>query len=235
MIQLKIPQPCTEQWTSMTPVGVDCRYCAQCHKNIVDFTFKSDTEILRHMQENEGRICGRFSPDQLQRTLHSANKHGRGIQAFAVGFLGLFALPAGAQQYESIHISQPAQKNIVKPVIQDTLFRTITGRILDPYTDQPVYAATVQYRGFGTTTDLDGIFSLRVPISALQHLEEGLTISYVGSNTLNIPLPERILHEDLALKSNYLDYSSVLMGEIVVVAPKNPWNRIKSFFYRLFN
>ena len=42
-IQLHIPEPCHEDWTTMEPVEVG-KYCAACQKQVVDFTGMSDLE-----------------------------------------------------------------------------------------------------------------------------------------------------------------------------------------------
>jgi hypothetical protein len=219
----------------MTPVRPDCRHCAQCHKNIVDFTFKSDAEILRHLQQNEGRICGRFRPDQLQRPLHSANKIGWGVRAFATGLLGLFALPAWSQQQDPIQMNQPINNPTIISVSQDTIIRTISGKIIDPQTGEPIIGAVVQFRNFGTITNLDGVFSLRVPLSTLYPMNEPLKVHFTGFMPLELPLPEKILQEDLALLPQPMEESNALLGEIILVSPKKPGDRIRCFFRKIFH
>lgn len=53
----------------MTPTATG-RHCAACAKTVVDFTLKTDTEILAYLTKAAGtQICGRFVAEQLNRPL----------------------------------------------------------------------------------------------------------------------------------------------------------------------
>lgn len=61
------PAPCAESWAAMTPNNLG-RHCLACQKTVVDFTLKSDAEILAYFQQvSAGRTCGRFRVGQLER------------------------------------------------------------------------------------------------------------------------------------------------------------------------
>lgn len=68
MLNISIPNPCHEDWNTMTPDQTG-RHCSICAKSVVDFTGMSD-EAVKHFfldrKANE-RICGRFKQTQLQR------------------------------------------------------------------------------------------------------------------------------------------------------------------------
>ena len=69
---LTIPQPCHESWAAMSPTATG-RHCAACAKTVVDFTLKTDAEILAHLAgAAPGRTCGRFAAGQLERPLQRA-------------------------------------------------------------------------------------------------------------------------------------------------------------------
>ncbi|MBO2010390.1 carboxypeptidase-like regulatory domain-containing protein [Hymenobacter negativus] len=69
---IHIPQPCHESWDAMTP-NVSGRHCAACQKTVVDFTHKTDAEILAYLAKAAGgRTCGRFAAGQLERPLQRA-------------------------------------------------------------------------------------------------------------------------------------------------------------------
>ncbi|MFD2722083.1 carboxypeptidase-like regulatory domain-containing protein [Hymenobacter monticola] len=69
---LHIPQPCSESWDAMRPVAQG-RHCAACQKTVVDFTHKTDAEILALLAGAAGgRTCGRFAAGQLGRPLQRA-------------------------------------------------------------------------------------------------------------------------------------------------------------------
>ena len=69
---LHIPQPCPESWAAMSPTGTG-RHCAACAKTVVDFTLKTDAEILAYLaRAGNSRTCGRFAAGQLERPLQRA-------------------------------------------------------------------------------------------------------------------------------------------------------------------
>lgn len=66
--QLQIPTPCHENWANMQPADKG-RHCAACQKTVVDFTAMNDTEIIRYMSGAGHNVCGRLTPDQMNRPL----------------------------------------------------------------------------------------------------------------------------------------------------------------------
>jgi hypothetical protein len=69
---LAIPQPCHESWDAMSPATTG-RHCAACAKTVVDFTLKTDAEILAYLAgAANDRTCGRFAAGQLERPLQRA-------------------------------------------------------------------------------------------------------------------------------------------------------------------
>ncbi|GAA4051306.1 hypothetical protein GCM10022409_42590 [Hymenobacter glaciei] len=71
------------------------RHCAACSHTVVDFTLKTDAEILAYLAgAASGRTCGRFAAGQLDRPLQRAmpvapNGHWRAWLAAAVAMWGL--------------------------------------------------------------------------------------------------------------------------------------------------
>lgn len=62
---ITIPKPCQEKWSEMLPTA-NGRFCAVCQKNVVDFTQKSEKEILLYFLQNP-TTCGRFKQIQVNR------------------------------------------------------------------------------------------------------------------------------------------------------------------------
>ena len=67
-IQIKVADPCGQNWEGMKEVK-DGRYCASCQKTVVDFTTMSDRELLSWLAGAGKNVCGRLSPDQVNRDL----------------------------------------------------------------------------------------------------------------------------------------------------------------------
>ena len=60
-----IHEPCTEDWGKMSPEHQG-RHCQVCCKTVVDFSQKSNTEIVDFLKTNsDKKICGRFRSVQL--------------------------------------------------------------------------------------------------------------------------------------------------------------------------
>lgn len=68
-LHLKIPEPCHEDWNTMTPVEKG-RFCDSCQKQVVDFTGMSDEQVFAFFRKPAtGSVCGRFMNDQLDRDI----------------------------------------------------------------------------------------------------------------------------------------------------------------------
>lgn len=68
-IQFKIDEPCSENWDMMTHVDTARRHCKSCDKVITDFSGMSDTEVMLWFKHSKGKVCGRFTPNQLNRAM----------------------------------------------------------------------------------------------------------------------------------------------------------------------
>lgn len=55
---------CTEDWNSMQPMAGG-RFCDTCQKKVYDLTDKNVAFFAKIMQENNNKVCGRFTSDQL--------------------------------------------------------------------------------------------------------------------------------------------------------------------------
>lgn len=67
-VHLSIPKPCHENWNQMLPEEQG-KFCLNCQKTVVDFSAMSDREIIEYFSNYQGKTCGRFNNEQLNRTL----------------------------------------------------------------------------------------------------------------------------------------------------------------------
>lgn len=240
---LQIPIPCAQQWQTMQPLRPDCRFCAACLKNIVDFTYKTDAEILHYLQQNTGNICGRFRPEQLDRHLKAPKAPRQtGFGAMAAGFAALLAMKEPSiQQISTLPALHAPAVNLssktedpARSTAQDSM-RIIAGKVVDMETGEALIGSVVTIDGtsWGAGTDTDGRFSIRIPIQELPQKPLTLRIFYTGYPTLEIVCPERVLTEDIALVPIALDARAVaVMGEVVICHPPKPTmkQRLRRFF-----
>ena len=229
MTQLSIPAPCSEKWSDMTPVRPDCRFCAACERQIVDFTVKTDEEILEHLKKNNGKICGRFRREQLNRPIRAVKSNARrgGLTAAAASIAALLVAqqPADIQsvvlvQTEQTPVDSHFKTGKVAPK-QDSL-RTISGKVVDADTEEGLKGVTVKLKNsrYKAVTDANGIFSFQIPLKKLQRSSRKIRLSCSGYKLAEFELPSRTQAEDVALifslqeklSKGWEKKSEVLMG-----------------------
>jgi TonB family protein len=126
--KISVPEPCGESWNGMPQQG-NGRYCGSCQKVVVDFTNKTNEEILEHIRSNAGKkVCGTFRNSQL--TPHFPER--------TVRFMAALLLVFGMSLF-SCNTSDPVEKTLppeqsrttgepmnVPPPLVDTVNSTVT-------------------------------------------------------------------------------------------------------------
>ncbi|MEM1356694.1 MAG: hypothetical protein AAGF89_00740 [Bacteroidota bacterium] len=135
-LKISISTPCHEDWNGMHPVpGSMARHCDSCAKNVTDFTGFSDAQLHAYARENQGKLCGRFRPDQLGRPLRAMAAPTRNPLKVAAATAGLLLASAGlegqaseplpekpttevaSQEAKGVEISEVANSKAVKPLL----------------------------------------------------------------------------------------------------------------------
>ncbi len=189
-ILLQVPEPCHEDWMSMTAIEQG-RFCQSCQKTVTDFSLMTDKEILLYLSNKGIAVCGRFTNDQLNRNLAPDQK-----KKFSWAYIWNIVL-ATLLTTSAVHAqSKPApvkktsvSKNTKSPnegeligtinfIMPDQL-SLVEGEIIDSQTNLPVPFASVLVKGTksGVAADANGKFKLNV----LFHSKEiVLLVSSVG-------------------------------------------------------
>jgi hypothetical protein len=232
---IRIPQPCAESWDAMTPTGLG-RHCAACQRTVVDFTLKSDAEILAYFQQAGDTIpCGRFRTNQLARPLLPAAPprpahRWRGWVAAALAFGGLRAEAAVPLATRPPSTQHPRRKATPATPTRQVARRLVSGVVRDYYSLEPLAHATVKLKGgYRTaTTDANGYFRLWLPTRRGPHTQATLVVQQVSyfAELVRVPLaahPARALHISLVpnVPSDLAETTSgVPMTEVIdVVLP----------------
>ena len=188
VITINIPEPCHEDWNKMTPKDQG-RHCASCNKTVVDFTKKTDEQIIKSL-ESKGNLCGRFKTQQIDRDIVLARKDKNNYWSIAAS--GLFAFMALGNQ-DAFAQGEP------KPIKTDTLIRPmVKGKVATSILNEHIYVGTVTTAIDGVPlpgtsviikgtsreahTDFDGNFTIKGKIG------ETLELSYVGMETQKLIL-----------------------------------------------
>lgn len=70
-----IEEPCHEDWANMKPEAKG-RFCEACSKTVVDFSSMLDFSIVNYMSgKKDESVCGRFRPEQMEKTYSLAIPH----------------------------------------------------------------------------------------------------------------------------------------------------------------
>lgn len=84
-ITITIPEPCHEDWATMTPTQKG-KHCAVCEKEVIEFTNMTDEEIYK-TAINSTNLCGRFTKSQLDRPIQLQRKENRSWASYAASLL----------------------------------------------------------------------------------------------------------------------------------------------------
>jgi hypothetical protein len=236
---LQIPQPCHESWDAMTPATAG-RHCAACQKTVVDFTLKTDAEILAYLAKAAGgRTCGRFVAGQLERPLQRAASAAPTVRwrAWLAAAVALWSVrevvgndaraQAPVQMLRRIDKTIPEQLQATRLPEHDEPVgvQVLRGEVQDSATREglPGVSVLIKNSTTGVATSADGKFELRVPDELIQAGQVILQVRYVG-----YVLEERIMMANSAQPTTFLLQSDVkgMLGELVVVGGiemKKPW------------
>ncbi|RMA64858.1 carboxypeptidase-like regulatory domain-containing protein [Ulvibacter antarcticus] len=84
-ITIRIPEPCHENWTEMSPTEKG-KFCGVCTKEVIDFTAKTDEDLVKTLS-GKTNVCGRFKKNQLDREVKLERKSGINLAPYAASLL----------------------------------------------------------------------------------------------------------------------------------------------------
>jgi len=208
---IHLPQPCAESWTAMTPTSTG-RHCAACQKTVVDFTHKTDAEILAYFKQAGAAVpCGHFRASQLARPLQPAlpptspAARWRGWLAAALAVWSLRAEAAGAPPVALAPPSAQQPRRQPAPVLptRQVAGRVVRGVVRAADGRAPLAQAKVRLSGTHrtATTDANGYFRLWVPARRGPHAQQVLVVQARNfvTQAVRVPLAARAAQ---ALKIN---------------------------------
>lgn len=224
---IKIPSPCSEKWSEMTPTekGV---FCSNCKKEVFDFTNTSNFQIS-YLLDSHNNLCGKFKPEQLNTYYSSSanSKHSKsgllfGISAFLSIYTPLFSQNKSTEIIK-IEQSKPlSNERIINKKISDTI--KINGNVCDDSSGLPGVNIFLKGYSKSTQTDFDGNFSLNIDKNDINN-NSTLEISYIGYESQEIKINEKT--DFIKIKMVESDY---LLGEVIIIKKQNIFRRIGNLF-----
>lgn len=143
-IQLSIPEPCHEDWNTMTPVEKG-KFCDSCQKQVFDFSVMSDRQLAEFFKKpSTGSVCGRFMTDQLDRDIEIPRKRIPWLKYFFT-----IALPAFFLSLKASASNKQGEIKLRKAVTADTSRKhiyddvRILGMVTRPQVIRPFMGDTV--------------------------------------------------------------------------------------------
>jgi hypothetical protein len=212
---IQIPQPCNEPWFDMEATK-NGRYCASCHKEVIDFAGYSNQQIATYFAGQPDGICGNFSNDQLNANLwlqQTPVYKGASLAALAFIAMTLTVNPGYGQTLENKQFVTVS--DTVSGLSVTKAPNRLKGKITDSLTGKGIYGITLHlkcqdYPVASYIAYNDGTFSIELPQNtSFDHLVIS-TIDY-GDTILPLAISTdfRELNIQLNLKS----------PEITVIAP----------------
>jgi hypothetical protein len=212
-IQLSIPEPCHENWDTMTPTQQG-RYCNACAKEVIDFSNMSDRDVLNYfVKKKDDTLCGRAFPDQLDRTITvTAKKKWYWYWNYAAALFFFLAKSNNAAAQKTTKHSVIAIPNVQKKfplMVGAVSIRksfTVIGKINDGK-GQPVPYASVKilHSGNGISADESGKFAIK-----LDSVTSIIEVSALGHTTKLVTI------KDLTYVEVVLEKANGLMKEVVI-------------------
>ncbi|WP_131536890.1 carboxypeptidase-like regulatory domain-containing protein [Pedobacter nototheniae] len=234
--KIVIPEPCHEKWYQMTENHVG-KFCDLCQKSVVDFTGLTDQELKKWFKKNQGKSCGRFKPEQLNRLMDSNisnRKFSPGlIAASLIAFLS-FPKLSEARQVEKHNVYQLDKNQNVSSENQNSQtsvdsLKTIKGKVVDKDDKAalPGVSILLNETNYRTSTNEKGEFLVKIPKDFSQD-KCSITINYIGykrlTSIINLLKPEPLNLE--------LCISTEVLGGAEIVYVRNPsiWDRLRQLF-----
>lgn len=231
-LQIKIENPCEENWDQMIPIQQD-KFCGSCEKVVVDFTAMTDGEIVHFYKKNEGSLCGRFHPEQLNRKLYTTRRASsfmawKAVAALAAGMM-MGTQVQGQKELPKIEVSEHSTMVLGGKV---SSVSTITGKVIDE-SGEPLIGAIVVLKDKagevlkGTNTDFDGHYTLIKDSRAVS-----MEVNYVGFDDKVVTDFKTRKHLDFIMNEGVMLGGMMSVG--IVYTKVRPITKVKSFFRRLF-
>ncbi len=206
-IHISIPEPCHENWQTMTPVEKG-KFCGSCQKNVFDFTKATDRQIIEAYNK-DNKLCGRFLNTQLNRDLSIPKEKGSiwltttstlfSLLAFGNNEVKAQETPK-TEQTETTHLlGKPARVEVVVNPEE----KEITGIVTNVSGAMPSVNVVVKGTERGVLTGFDGKYSIKAKegetlVFSFMGMEDVLKI-VAKSNIINVTLKDDPKFSEMAV------------------------------------
>ncbi|MFM8913641.1 MAG: carboxypeptidase-like regulatory domain-containing protein [Flammeovirgaceae bacterium] len=232
-LTLSVPKPCHEDWDKFTPTERGA-FCANCGKEVIDFTRWTDAEIQAYFLNVTGSTCGRLKQTQLKAYSQIEKRwYSRWITLFA--FLTLIMTRnTHAQVKGKTQLTEQQDQRQHKTVnhLRDNEWM-VMGKVVDENLEPLPGVNIIQQKSTnGTVTDVDGTFSLTID---QPRASEVISASFIGLKTTDTLVFKST--SDLLIK---MKVDIAALNEVVIMGGvcgtrsifRRTWWKLKSIFQR---
>jgi hypothetical protein len=234
-IQIRIPEPCQENWQNMTPAEQG-RFCGSCQKTVVDFTLMSDKELLDYLSKASQHTCGRFSNDQLNKDLKPAAIKKRFSWAYVWNIvLATFLITEANAQVTPV---KKKKTEVVFPDVSPKMGdfavvekgeaikqREIKGVVLDSAANMPLVGVTIMVKGTSRGVATDSLGHFKLSFDKDEPVE--LMVSYIGYVNQTVLIDNNTSQMDsIKVILPQVKYEEIVTMGMVYVAHKVPKKKI---------
>lgn len=188
--KITIPEPCSENWDSMTSADKG-RRCAVCDKTVHDFSSFTKSELRVFLEENKG-VCGKI-PTKLLDILIIKE---RSSYAATVALAAVLSVGTTVAQNQEVNIKMGVSSGIIT-----------SGKVaVNPSFDELLHERQVIIKGkVVDVNDKVGLPGVAVFLSS--HPERNSTVYADFDGVFEFEVPEDIEIEDVMLKFSFLGYT----------------------------
>ncbi len=205
--QLNIAEPCSENWDEMMP-NAKGRHCDKCEKTVVDFTGKTDRQIITAIKQAEGRVCGRMLSTQVGRDIQLDSEMVRATKWKTFGLLLSGLLGTGlmnGQPTSSLEIDNKIAATFSGSTNIPKQTKTVKGYVHDGKQGLPNVHVGMEGTSASNITNNKGAFSIEIPVN---HGKTLLKIYAFGYETKYLEiapsfLDGQVIQIDLAANGNH--------------------------------
>jgi hypothetical protein len=237
---INIENPCQKvQWAKMTET-MSGKFCSLCASNVVDFEKLTDAEIIKLVESYKGKICGRLTPQQMNRLMtiqerRTAFKYHKILAGLLI--LGTtessFALTNTLVKPEIVAVSNDRRSEDKRSFSNglnktDSLKTTISGKLID-YEDNAVIHESVKIKGtkISAQTDSLGNFTIELP----ENLIADTIVLVTRGHGWEGDLETMLFKKDLPITNLVIKKENPIVGEITYKVKRKWWQFWKTKFY----
>ncbi len=231
---LKIDNPCGQDWTEMIQNDIG-KFCSHCSKTVVDFTNLTDIEVIKLIEQTNGKLCGRLTHQQINRILDT-NQPSSSSRLYRI-LAGLILVgvtensPANKltlpTEISSIHETEILSEQPIKikeESITDSMKNVVQGIVIDSVSKEPLIDANIIIEDTKTVvvTDVNGEFIFAIPDSLMSD-NITLVVTYIGYEKkkiivkrTNLPMTKELL---------LIHSKQAYLGDVTIIKKKKWWQR----------